>query len=321
MKSIQEILAESVKAERTSTILDLFKKCSKKYFKGITKKLPDPTIKIGTAYGKFGHYNRAKNELWINKDLFSNERGLKSTVYHETIHYWDFDYPWSEFRWNKGHGKFFMEYAQKINSGEKDPKLVQVTDYASEKITATEKEFVVYFWEYQGAYGALWSVKESEIIKNLITKIFIGKPGAPTELYVAYTNDIEFRKGTPQRPGSSTLAYWKISNEAADKLKSNAKKLPITLESDKPFVVYIGINPRKDIVFWWDWEENADVKREMLSLMNFHSEWQFLKLETNNILWQRRKRLTQDPNLLFMLSSNIANDVKKAKPIDKSDFR
>lgn len=321
MKPIQEILDESVKADRTAQILALFHKCSKKYFGGITKKRPDPTIKIGTAYGKFGHYNHAKNELWINKDLFTNERGLKGTVYHETIHFWDFDYPWSEWRWNKGHGKFFVEHMKKINSGENDPTLIDITGVPTEKISATEKEFVVYFWEWENAWRMFWSVKDTEATRNFVIKVFFDKPNPPTEFFVCQTNDINFRKGLPQRPGTTTLSYWKIDSETANQLKKKAKKVPLSLESDKKFVAYIGITNRKDIVFWWDYEENSAVKKAMRLLMDIHPEWTFLKLETNNILWQRRKRLTQDPNIFFMVSSNIANDVKKAKLIDKSDFQ
>jgi GNAT superfamily N-acetyltransferase len=65
-----------------------FKDCSKKYFKEHYGKFKYPTFKIRLNIKNAGHYLPDTNEIVLNKDMANDDMQLKSTVYHETIHYY-----------------------------------------------------------------------------------------------------------------------------------------------------------------------------------------------------------------------------------------
>jgi hypothetical protein len=99
-----------------------FKECSKKYFPDLYGKYPDPTFEIKSHHWA-GWFKASGNIIGISSDIAAqtDEYNIKSTVYHETIHYYQF-HTYSPRQWsqaeNGGHDSFFKEKMSAINSVE-----------------------------------------------------------------------------------------------------------------------------------------------------------------------------------------------------------
>lgn len=200
-----------VKYEATTHQMKLwFMECISKYFPEYKSKVGKewnlPTFEVKSSPNRAGWFkgtswsNDGKAEsstFSINRDLIGNE-AYKRIVYHETIHYIQFNL-YTQRQWatmaNGGHDGFFREAMAKINAGEGSGFVTQkAEDLHTWGAIAGGKEFWVYgIKDYRGRYMFAYSKTERLDAVELLKKQ--KKAQSWQGIYAFKSNDLKYRIG------------------------------------------------------------------------------------------------------------------------------
>lgn len=181
--------------------------CSKKYFPDFHGKYPVPTFEIKSHHWA-GWFKSSGNIIGISNDLAAqtDEYNIKSTVYHETIHYYQF-HTYAPKQWtyitNGGHDAFFKEKMLAINSIEGSG-FINIKHQHS-KIAKSATEITVYgFVDNQNNYAFMWTPKPNE---KMINWINTSAKSRYKNIFIFSTDDFYFKTNQNRYKGGPSLKF------------------------------------------------------------------------------------------------------------------
>lgn len=194
-----------------------FRECSKKHFPELHGKFPEPTFEV-KAHAWAGWFKATGNVMGISTDLAAqtDDFNVKSTVYHETIHYYQF-HTYTPRQWaqaaNGGHDAFFHEKMQAINAVEGSG-FINIK-HEQDKISKSATEINVYgFVDNQDNYAFMWTPQPSEKLENWLQTS--AKPRFK-HTFSFKTDDFYFKSAPNRYKGGSSLKFGVV--EKPDKIE------------------------------------------------------------------------------------------------------
>jgi len=165
MIKLNKLLLEIKKEEITSLMKKHFNDCSKKYFKNEAGKYNYPKFIVKPSLKHIGAYSPQPNRFILNLDFAQENETLKSTMYHETIHYYQTkggkQFSKMMFKIHGYHDDYFKQKMNQINAGE--GKLVDIVGtFKSIKSGEAAKPFWVYVLKRGKEYSMTWSPTKNE---------------------------------------------------------------------------------------------------------------------------------------------------------------
>lgn len=202
-KLLNEISYSSIKEQMKQFFID----CSKKYFSDLYGKFPMPKFTSKQHTKRAGWFSSDTNEIGCIPELGDE---LKSIMYHETIHYYQF-HTYSKIDWwqvkNGGHDDFFLLKMKEINNTEGSNLVNVYQDF--NKILKTTKPIYVYgIVTSQGDYAYVWTPTPNSKIENWLTNV--AKPKYKG-IFMFTTDDFYF-KTTQQRYSGKGMKLGIVNN-------------------------------------------------------------------------------------------------------------
>lgn len=160
------LLVEIKKAEIIILMKKYFDDCSRKYFNDEYKKYVYPKFVVKPNIKHAGAYIPQQNNFVLNLDFANDMDTLKSTMYHETIHYYQTkagkSFSRILFKLHGYHDDYFKEMMKKINSSEGSNFISIVANYKMVKGGKSVKLFWVYVLKRGNLYKMTWSPTRNE---------------------------------------------------------------------------------------------------------------------------------------------------------------
>ena len=227
-----------------------------KYYPDMTLQYPNPYFKIKTKAGKMGWYQPTTNTISVTPDVSFDDELLKSTVWHEAIHWVDWQlnphqyqhYSENQKRWifnkkkfkkdDEGHGAFFWSQLKRINKLENKELITKTGNLRIlGKKTARPYDLYIFDNDKNNKIYTTWSPnpKNREIL-TLKMQSFINSKGGG-DLYIVNTDNARFKIGKAltvkvkkwgmypfkvDRPEYKILKNY-IENEKGNKNENNKK--------------------------------------------------------------------------------------------------
>ena len=219
------ILTES-KSDLISDMQAQFEYVSKKYFKEDHGKFKKPTFKVQSNLKTIGVYIPRDNLFKLNADFANDETALKSTIYHETIHYFQvhkFGFDKKKLSSDGYHDDYFKKLASKINSGEGSKLVTVAGTWQSIKSGKSVKPFWVYVVNDNTDIKWQWSPRKNE---KLIVKLDRMKIHYKWDsLKVFQTDDIKFKEA-PRSNGNRGVEFGmvRVGDELYKDINNAVKK-------------------------------------------------------------------------------------------------
>lgn len=183
-----------------------FNECSKKYFSEFSGMYKNPVFVVKEHVGWAGWFSASRNEIGVVPELSLDDNVLKSTIFHETIHFYqDNSYnPKKDEGKKADHGRWFISKMEEINKGEGVGFVRPKEDAVNVKNTVNS------FWVYgiitkDGMYAYIWTPNEVESIDEWINgkakNTYAGTFKFQTNDYYYKTPGQQYKKGKSMKFG------------------------------------------------------------------------------------------------------------------------
>lgn len=176
MIELKRLIIEIKKSEIISLMKKYFDDCSRKYFKDEQGKYTYPKFEVRPNIKYAGAYSPQKNRFILNLDFAQNKNTLKSTMYHETIHYYQthagLNFSKMVFKLHGYHDDYFKEKMKQINAGEGENLVTIIGTYQSIKGGKATKPFWVYVLQRGKEYLMAWSPTKNENFIARLKRLF-----------------------------------------------------------------------------------------------------------------------------------------------------
>lgn len=177
-----------------------FEDCCRKYFSEYSNKIPPCSFFIKGDASRAGYFlctyegeTSENHQIIINRDVVSDRGGLRSIVYHETIHFWQ-SIIYSRYQYklsarNGGHDTFFHKKMEEMNQIE-GAGFISVL-YPKAEITTTANPFYTYVLKSsQGYYAACYTLRLDQKLIETFRRLL--KTGRYSEAMWFKTNQYKY---------------------------------------------------------------------------------------------------------------------------------
>lgn len=216
-------LLEKTKIELVTLMARYFHDCSKKYFSEDYKKYPLPKFKVRMNLKQAGTYSPGTNTITLNADFANDDFGIKSTVYHETIHYYQGFVV--GFKRGQDHKGYFIDKMNEINKGEGTDLVTISTTYKKLNPNSSFKQFYVYVLDGGNTIYVSWSPTENFKYIETMNKIVQSSQNSYNNGFYFPTNNVTFKRfvraSNTQR---LTMSPVNKSSKEYDELMDNLPK-------------------------------------------------------------------------------------------------
>ncbi len=195
-----------------------FEDCCRKYFSEYPNKIPPCSFFIKGHASRAGYFlctyegeTSENHQIVINRDVVSNREGLRSVVYHETIHFWQ-SILYSRFQYkhmtNGGHDAFFRKKMEEMNQIE-GAGFISVL-YPRNQLTTTATFFYAYVLKtLQGEWVACYTGRLDQKLIETFQRLL--KTGNYLDAMWFKTNNYNYL--TKKKPSNNRLKLTFLEND------------------------------------------------------------------------------------------------------------
>ena len=267
------MLKESSLSEARLEIDKMYNSFVRLIYKNYTnEKLNKPEFRFQNLTKCFGKFHLGQNMITLDRDVLANNQDLKETVWHELIHWLDYElHPRSAISdarsRSAGHGAFFQDIMKIINEhfGEE-----LITVSGAFKGNNTYKNYYVYIIANDKDIVFFNSKKYSQQMVNILMKIkeFLESKGnIYTESYILETSDLRLKESTPTLTPSSKISFISLNHAKSEYLdnffeanRSNFKQLELEKTKEKYWIYATYDSLQKEIIYFWSTLKNKQLE-------------------------------------------------------------
>jgi len=158
---LKQLVIENKKEQIKKVMKKYFDDCSKKYFSDVKGKYSYPSFNVKPNLRHAGAYSPQRNQFTMNLDFSQDLENLKSTMYHETIHYYQTkggqEFSKMMHKLHGYHDDYFKEKMKKINAGEGKELVSIIGTFQTIKSGKAAKPYYVYVLQKNKDYMMSWS--------------------------------------------------------------------------------------------------------------------------------------------------------------------